>query len=98
MVKMTDTEKKIEKDQEILIAEAMGQAIRYYRDERNMSQSDMCTATNLERNTFQRYDSGKVSSPKIANLIKIAKALEITPGDIINKAHDILKQNPKFNS
>ncbi|WP_161635325.1 helix-turn-helix domain-containing protein [Aquimarina macrocephali] len=95
---MTDTEKKIEKRQEALIAESMGQAIRHYRDKKEMSQSDVCAVSNLERNTFQRYDSGKVSSPKINNLIKIAKALDITPGDIINKAYEFLQANPKFNS
>jgi DNA-directed RNA polymerase subunit H (RpoH/RPB5) len=65
-----------------------------YREQRTHS----VIKSNLERNVFQRYDSGKVSSPKISNLIKIAKALDITLGDIINKAHDILQANPKFNS
>ncbi|TSE04396.1 MULTISPECIES: helix-turn-helix domain-containing protein [Aquimarina] len=98
MVKKTDKEKESEKRQEILIAKAIGQAIRYYRQEKDMSQSDVCAVSNLERNVFQRYDAGKVSSPKVGNLIKIAKALEITPGEIINKAHEMLQANPKFNS
>lgn len=97
MMRLTDIEKEEQKKQKQLIAEAIGEAIRFFREKKDFSQNYVSELSRLERNVFQRYDSGKVA-PGIYNLIKIAKALEMNPEDIVQKAYKILQANPKFNS
>lgn len=74
------------------VAAAIGQALKALRKENNMSQSDVYFKAGLERGTFQRYDAGHVSRPSIINLVKIAEAMQTTPGTIIDKAYAILKE------
>ena len=75
------------------IAKAVGETLQALRKERNnMSQSAVYLASNIERNVYQKYDSGKVSSPKFANLIRIAETMGITPGHILDRAYEYLKQ------
>lgn len=73
------------------IATAIGRALKALRKEKEMSQSDVYFQSGLDRGVFQRYDAGHVSRPSMLNLIKIAEAMGITPGEIINKAYDILR-------
>lgn len=75
------------------IAAAIGRALKALRKEKGLSQSDIYLAAGIERNTLQKYDSGRVSRPMFSNMIKIAEVLEITPGTIFDRAYDILKEN-----
>lgn len=103
MGKLTDKEKKEQQRQKDMIAEAMGRAIRYYREQQYLpenkrkliSQDKVSERGGLEPNVFQRYDTGKVS-PGMVNLLKIAKGLDINPERIVEKAFQFLKENSKF--
>jgi len=75
------------------VAAAIGKALKALRKEREMSQSDVYFGSGLERGTYQRYDAGHVSRPSIINLIKIAETMKTTPGNIIDKAYEILNEN-----
>ena len=75
------------------IAAAIGQALKSLRKEKGLSQSDVYLAAGLERNTLQKYDSGRVARPMFSNIIKIAEVMEITPGTIFDRAYEILKEN-----
>lgn len=74
------------------IADAIGQALKMLRKEKGLSQSDVYLAASLERNTYQKYDSGRVARPMFGNIIRIAEAMQTTPGAIFDKAYKILKQ------
>lgn len=75
------------------IAAAIGKALKGLRKEKGLSQSDVYLAAGLERNTLQKYDSGKVARPMFSNMIKIAEVMKITPGIIFDRAYAILKEN-----
>lgn len=75
------------------IAAAIGQALKALRKEKGLSQSDVYLTAGIERNTLQKYDSGRVARPMFSNIIKIAEVMEITPGVIFDRAYDILKKN-----
>lgn len=83
-------DKSIYKDEDI--AAAIGQALKALRKEKGLSQSDIYLTASLERNTYQKYDSGRVARPMFANIIRIAEAMDITPGIIFDKAYEILKK------
>lgn len=66
---------------------AFGKAIRELRLERGLSQEKLLKLSDhLDRSTFQRYDSGK-RVPKVEMIIHIAKALDVTPGYLVDMAY-----------
>ncbi len=77
------------------MAKAIGKALKALRKEKGLSQSDVYFKSGLERGTYQRYDAGHVSRPSIINLVKIAEAMQTTPGAIIDKAYEILREGEK---
>ena len=68
------------------LACAFGKAIRELRLERGLSQEKLLRLSDhLDRSTFQRYDAGK-RVPKVEMIIHVAKALDVTPGYLVDRA------------
>lgn len=60
----------------------LGHRIATLRRERGLSQDDLADATGLERRTIQRYENA-VSSPGFAELLLIARALDIHVAELL---------------
>ena len=60
----------------------LGHRIAALRRERGLSQDGLAEATGLERRTIQRYE-GAVSSPGFAELLLIARALNVHVSDLL---------------
>ena len=72
---------------------AFGKALKQLRTERGLSQNDVLKlAHGLERTTYQKYDAGR-RVPKVMSIIKIAEAMEIDPGSIVNLAYKYYKES-----
>ncbi len=64
------------------ISKKLGNNLKKIRLEKGMSQGDICRATGMDRGYISRVESGQ-KNPTISNLEKIAKALKISPDELI---------------
>jgi putative transcriptional regulator len=60
----------------------LGQNIRKLRLEKNMSQTALAYACDMERSNMLRVESGK-TNPTVKTLFKIAKALKMNLADVM---------------
>ena len=65
------------------LEEIVGVVIKRYRKEKGLSQQELAGDIDSERSYISRLEN-QGSIIKIDTLIKIAKALGVPPGDIIN--------------
>ncbi len=66
------------------ISKKLGENIRRIREEKGMSQGDICQITGMDRGYISRVESGS-KNPTISNLEKIAKALKVNPDELLRK-------------
>ena len=64
------------------ISKKLGNNLKKIRLEKGMTQGDICRATGMDRGYISRVESGQ-KNPTISNLEKIAKALKISPDELI---------------
>jgi len=64
----------------------IGGAIRYFLEEKGMSQGDVMRATGMERAYISKLINNGISYPRKETIEKIASALGISAEDIIHKA------------
>jgi transcriptional regulator with XRE-family HTH domain len=64
------------------ISKKLGNNLKKIRLEKGMSQGDICRATGMDRGYISRVESGQ-KNPTISNLEKIAKALKISPDELL---------------
>ena len=55
--------------------------MKYYREQRNMNQSELAIQANSSNGMIGNIESGR-AKPSFDNIIKIAAALEIHPADL----------------
>jgi transcriptional regulator with XRE-family HTH domain len=60
----------------------LGKNIRRIREERSLSQGDICRAVGLDRAQMSNIESGK-GNPTLATIEKIATALGVTSGELL---------------
>ena len=65
-------------DKKLLIT--LGERIKILRNERNLTQEQVAGSINMDRTYFSDVERGKRNVAAV-NLIKIAKALEVSVGD-----------------
>ena len=65
-------------DKKLLIT--LGERIKILRNERNLTQEQVAGSINMDRSYFSDVERGKRNVAAV-NLIKIAKALEVSVGD-----------------
>lgn len=64
------------------ISKKLGQNLKKIREEKNISQGDICRATGFDRGYISRVESG-LKNPTLLNLEKIAKALNIKLDELL---------------
>lgn len=64
------------------ISKKLGNNLKKIRLEKGMTQGDICRAAGMDRGYISRVESGQ-KNPTISNLEKIAKALNISPDELI---------------
>ncbi|MDO8486221.1 MAG: helix-turn-helix transcriptional regulator [Candidatus Staskawiczbacteria bacterium] len=64
------------------ISKKLGNNLKKIRLEKGMTQGDICRASGMDRGYISRVESGQ-KNPTISNLEKIAKALKISPDELI---------------
>ena len=64
------------------ISKKLGNNIKRIRLKKGMSQGDICRATGMDRGYVSRVENG-LKNPTISNLEKIAKALGVTPDELL---------------
>jgi transcriptional regulator with XRE-family HTH domain len=64
------------------ISKKLGQNLKRIREEKGMTQGDICRATGFDRAYISRVENGE-KNPTLLNLEKIAKALGIKPDELI---------------
>lgn len=64
------------------ISKKLGNNLKKIRLEKGMSQGDICRASGMDRGYISRVEGGQ-KNPTISNLEKIAKALKISPDELI---------------
>ena len=64
---------------------ALATQIKVELAERNMDQKDLAAAMGIERATLNRYLKGHRSMP-MATVFRVAKALELSPSELIARA------------
>ncbi len=64
------------------ISKKLGDNIARIREEKEMSQGDICRITGMDRGYISRVENGS-KNPTISNLEKIAKALGVKPDELL---------------
>ena len=73
------------------MAEGFGKALRKLRKERNLTLEALGEKTELDFRTIQRYEAAD-RSPILENIKRIAEALDITPGQLVDLAYEKTKE------
>lgn len=60
----------------------LGKAIKRVREQKNMSQGDICRATGFDRAYMSNIEAGK-GNPTLLTIEKIAQALEVTTDKLL---------------
>lgn len=61
---------------------AIGDRVRVRRLYKNMTQERLAELTGIDRSSIQRIEGGK-SDAKISHLLRIARALDMLPADLL---------------
>jgi transcriptional regulator with XRE-family HTH domain len=69
---------------------ALGEAIRLARVERGLSQEQLADAAHVHVTHLGGVERG-VRNPNYATIVKLARALGVTPGAIVTRADELLK-------
>jgi transcriptional regulator with XRE-family HTH domain len=73
---------------------ALGEAIRQKRTALGLSQEELAEASDLHITHIGGLETG-VRNPSYATLIRLARALETTPGSLLTLADELLEQSAK---
>lgn len=71
------------------LAEAFGIILKRERKKRGLSQVRLIEMTGLDRRTIQHYESAQ-RTPILQNVQILAKALDMSPGTLVNLVFDEL--------
>lgn len=80
---MSDTNNPRRTPSEKLTLEAFGKTIRQLREQRGYSQEEFAYIAGFSRSYYTEIETGK-RNPSLLNIIKIAKALNVNVGEIMN--------------
>lgn len=69
----------------------IGQKIRYYREQKGLTQKQLSQMTGISRQMIYQYENG-MTIPKLYNAILLAKALEVSLNDLCNDVSSEYKE------
>lgn len=70
---------------------AVGDVIRHYRRAKNLTQAQLGMRIDANREYISMLESGK-SYPSLIQFIRIALALDVNPGEMVNNLVDRIKK------
>ena len=73
----------MEYQEDIIFIERITSRIKRLRIERNMTQFDLASKSDMEENALQRLERNR-TSPTIKTLLKIARGLDMKPEDFFD--------------
>lgn len=68
--------------EEIDYNKVLGTNVRRLREERNLTQADLCDICNIERANMSRIENGHVNV-KLSTLVSISIALRVDPHELL---------------
>lgn len=68
----------------------IGDRIRFYREQLHMTQEDLAEASNINRVTIARYETGRME-PSSRTLRRLASAMKLSVDDLVNGSDDDTK-------
>ena len=68
---------------------AFGRAIREIRHQRGISQEELALRADVQRSYLGGIERGE-RNPSLANIVKIAQTLEVSPSEILRRAESEL--------
>ncbi len=66
------------------LAKAISERIRALREAAAISQQDLAVKADLSLSLVAKLEQGKKADPRTSTLLALAKALQVTPGDLLN--------------
>jgi transcriptional regulator with XRE-family HTH domain len=66
------------------LAKAISERIRTLREAAAISQQDLAMKADLSLSLVAKLEQGKKADPRTSTLLALAKALQVTPGDLLN--------------
>ena len=73
-----------------------GQKIRQYRKEAGMTQEELGKAIGVQKAAINKYETGVVVNLKRSTLMSIAKALNVSPVDLLDDVGSIDVKNEDY--
>lgn len=73
---------------------AFGTILRRYRLERGFTQEQLAWETKIERAFISELERG-VKGPSLLTIMRLARVLQVLPGDLVNEAEGMLSKSPK---
>ena len=75
-----------EEDEQHLMTEPFGQALKQIRQRAGISVTELCEETSMARSHYYRLENGEVPEPNIRTLNSLAEALGIEPEELYDIA------------
>lgn len=72
-----------------MLAVAFGAAVREKRHELGLSQEELASAAQVERSHMGKIERGE-HMPNFVLILRLAKALSITPGQLVDRASELI--------
>lgn len=86
---MTRSTEEIKQELEEILKLPISKKIKRLRELNGISQRELSKATGISESSIQKYELG-ARIPKVSSLEKIAKALNVAPGFLVNLKDDFL--------
>jgi transcriptional regulator with XRE-family HTH domain len=71
-----------------MVQKLFGKVLRQIREEKGMTQEKLAELADIDRTYIYRLETGK-RSPSLLIIFRLADALKISPGTLIDKVHKI---------
>ena len=74
----------------------LGKKIRHFRQNKNLSQSDLANLCNMSQPTISSLETGNISTFNILKLSIVSDALNVSLDDLLCDSIDVLKNNTHY--
>ena len=80
-----------------MIKQSFGDTLRHFREEKRLTQEELALEADIAFRFVQEMEYGE-KQPTITTLFKLARALEITPGELMQPVWEAWQQETENNS
>lgn len=75
------------------VAKAFGQTLRKFRKAAQLTQEQLALCAHVQRNYVSELELGQ-KQPSVTTLLKLARALKVTPGEFIECLDNLITPQP----